>query len=123
MTLTNILQVELTKYFTLAVMTISEWWVSVGRLQKFLEIPEFSSPLQDKPTIKVDNEIAISLKNVSCLWDSNTTITNEDNHIEEGDLKMTALMDINLDLRMNELTFIVGSVGSGKSALLLSLAG
>lgn len=140
MALTNVLQLELTKHLSLGVMAGSECWVSMKRIQKFIELPELdephsknimkpsSSPSTNAATNNTSN-IAISLSNASCYWEvghNNDTNSNADTSAGSTDLvdsRVLALSNINLELRMNELTCIVGIVGSGKSALLLALAG
>ena len=85
----------------------------------------------------------LSLDHVTCYWNSNKTMTeytleedavkespqaDDDNwHIlkQEKSSALTdlALSNISIDFDINSLTFIVGSVGSGKSALLQALIG
>lgn len=48
-TLINIMQLEMTKHVALGVMSVSECYVSISRIQKFLEFPEL-------PHDRIDNE-------------------------------------------------------------------
>lgn len=74
----------------------------------------------------------LSFKDVTCMWDFNH------HKVEDGSSRaeasgnssnsdnnngIIALDSINVDLRMNELTFVIGPVGSGKSAFLYAAAG
>ena len=93
----------------------------------------------------IDSKV-LSLDNVTCFWNirastrqSNITkgktehqlepsLTNKNDLVELQQeetiaINDTALSHINIDFDMNTLTFIVGSVGSGKSALLQALIG
>lgn len=160
-TLVNILQLELTKHVALGVMGVSEVYVSISRIQKFLEYPEKpSSQSEEESTMMAsdegtgNDEIAVHLKNVYCYWNfvqeqqgatgrtstvtkipsiSTTlsenpgqgSITNNaalaGNSFEPG---MTlALSDISLELKAGQLTCVIGTVGSGKSALLQAIVG
>ena len=167
-------------------MGVSEVYVSITRIQKFLEFPERPDLQQldnnnnDNNDIMDDNEkgdnnvhddgdaasdnnkhnsndddIVISLSNVDCYWNyiqqataatppattELLSITDEsadaskiiEGKKEKGDDQDTdnsvtsslipALSDINLDLRRGQLTCVIGTVGSGKSALLQAVVG
>merc|ERR1719491_2324924 len=173
MSFINILQLEVTKHFSLGIMAVSECWVSVSRLQQFLESPELlppkslplsssltSSPSSSSssfpstattttaatdpvtgllpPNTEQTNRPVLSLTNVTCNWYEttpltiNTATTGTTNNPPPTTLSPLlpppstchiALSDINLTLHRGSLTCIVGPVGSGKSALLLALAG
>eukprot|EP00536_Pseudo-nitzschia_multiseries_P013764 jgi/Psemu1/245584/estExt_Genewise1.C_6110003 len=58
-TLVNILQLEMTKHVSLGVMGISEVYVSISRIQKFLEFPETPEPKS------VHSSLTLALSNVS----------------------------------------------------------
>ena len=176
-TLVNILQLELTKHVSLGVMGVSEVYVSISRIQKFLEFPERPSSNksneEEEGKDKVNEEatsiteeasngskeVVISMSNVDCYWnfvqqkDSSaattmkTALLSENNNIvitaptavstkdpessrhddqdtDSADLNLTpALSDINLDLERGQLTCVIGTVGSGKSALLQAIVG
>ena len=73
------------------------------------------------------DEIALKLQNVSCFWNPHGPLgPSVTEAVVDGNLqrdnRALALKRINIDLKMNELTFVIGSVGSGKSAFLLALA-
>jgi len=137
MTLTNVLQIELTKHLSLGVMALSECWVSIRRIQQFLEVPELASPKIEAGSNQPDishslptdgitaKERAIKLANVTCYWDINDPASNSDQlETSESTANNTiALSNISVTLDMSELTCIIGPVGSGKSALLHLLAG
>ncbi|VEU45153.1 unnamed protein product [Pseudo-nitzschia multistriata] len=176
-TLVNILQLELTKHVSLGVMGVSEVYVSISRIQKFLEFPErpagntskcvanllsgegkmdrgpkgaddlIASSTDSEPN---DQKIAISLSNVDCYWnqvkacDSRSdekvsptgpeldmvkpasTSSSEKEEETESAIDsglVSALSDISLDLERGRLTCVIGTVGSGKSALLQAVVG
>ena len=105
----------------------SECWVSVTRIQKFLESPELTTnrTLGTTKIVEVEdmkeNQLMLSLSNVTCNWYENAVPTNTEmldqsgvHGWEELQSNATALVGINLELRSNSLTCIIGSVGSGK---------
>ena len=94
--------------------------VSLHRIQKYLESPEMM-PGGNKVEGVEDLDV-VTLKNVTCYWDE-SNISTEDNEAHMDFDRPIALSNISLSLRKNELTCIVGAVGSGKSALLYALAG
>ena len=81
--LINILQMELTKHVSLGIMGVSELYVSLGRIQRFLESPELLIPdhhesnnhsisdetIKTEPALKSYNDdVAIALDHVTCYW-------------------------------------------------------
>eukprot|EP00551_Chaetoceros_affinis_P005474 CAMPEP_0203667918 /NCGR_PEP_ID=MMETSP0090-20130426/4657_1 /ASSEMBLY_ACC=CAM_ASM_001088 /TAXON_ID=426623 /ORGANISM="Chaetoceros affinis, Strain CCMP159" /LENGTH=1016 /DNA_ID=CAMNT_0050532209 /DNA_START=684 /DNA_END=3731 /DNA_ORIENTATION=- len=113
-------------YVAHALLCCADTWISVRRIQKFLQIPELShcekkhNAVIFGGTLQEDDvdEILISMRDVSCSWDLNDTITEA-----HDEYRFLALEKISVDLKKNELTFVIGPVGSGKSAFLLALAG
>ena len=72
-TLINILQLEMTKHVSLGVMGVSEAYVSITRIQKFLEFPErpsitITSIEEDNNDNDKDTDSAISMSHVDCYW-------------------------------------------------------
>jgi ATP-binding cassette, subfamily C (CFTR/MRP), member 4 len=130
-TLINILQLEMTKHASLAVMATSEVYVSIGRIQQFLEFPELERSADDSDEGTLDGDVAIALQNVKCYWNevkSNKAGSNS----ETVDLSVadsaattpglfTALHNVSVEFRRGELTAIIGAVGCGKSALLQAI--
>ena len=106
----------------------AECSVSVRRIQHFLEIPELPICQNNKNDLKgknQNNNLALSLCDVSCFWNFNSKKNGREENIENDSINngVLALDNISIDLNKNELTCVVGSVGSGKSAFLLALAG
>ncbi|GMI15445.1 hypothetical protein TrVE_jg3537 [Triparma verrucosa] len=101
MTLINIVQFTMTKFFSLGIMGCSEVIVSIDRLEEFLKLKERVVGANTKCD---DGANAIEMRGVTALWD------------EES--KVTAIDDIDLTIPKNSLTCVIGPVGSGKSALL-----
>ena len=159
-TLVNILQLELTKHVSLGVMGVSEVYVSISRIQRFLEFPEKPESLETEPnpnqtevskTYKEskNDAPAISLQNIDCCWnfveepfgavtgDSPimpakppsvvSTKSEMDDSIGGNSFREAgltpALFNVSLDLMMGQLTCVIGTVGSGKSALLQAIVG
>jgi ATP-binding cassette subfamily C (CFTR/MRP) protein 4 len=75
-TLINVLQLEMTKHVSLGVMGVSEVYVSITRIQHFLQFPERPTILQHmseeqemKDTAGAHNDkVIISMSNVDCYW-------------------------------------------------------
>lgn len=76
--------------------------VALGRIRSFLTLPEFSHPVAT-PTL----ESAIEISDATFMWSE----------------KRTALTIPRLNIKRGELVVVVGSIGSGKSALLLGILG
>ena len=127
MVLVNVAQMEITKHLSLAVMGTSECWVSVSRIQRFIQTPELKARVEEFIPDGNDKR-AIIVKDVSCHWSSASDLRpNGNQNIEEGpddfDGLIVALDGINIEFQMGQLTCIVGNVGSGKSAFVSMLAG
>lgn len=116
MTLLNILHFSITKHLANSMMHLSEGYVSSERIQTFLEVPDASS-LVMKRDKRIGSQPVITFANVSCKWGDNK-------QVDEGDTaSASALSDVSLSFKAGKLNCVSGKVGSGKSALLLSLAG
>jgi ATP-binding cassette subfamily C (CFTR/MRP) protein 4 len=128
-TLINIVQLTMTKFFSLAVMSVAEVNVSIRRVQEFLDIKEVG---QSSLNFTKDAPCVLSFSDVTCYWEtddsddektqlsvSNVTL-GESSH---DSWKTVALAGINLKFEMGGMYCIIGPVGSGKSALLQAISG
>jgi len=127
MVLINVAQMEITKHLSLAVMGASECWVSVSRIQRFIQSPELAT-IEDEFMPEAGDERAIVVKDVTCHWSSNPVLSPEGGrNTEEGaeDFSglIVALNGVDIEFQMGQLTCIIGAVGSGKSAFISMLAG
>lgn len=123
MSLTSVLQIELTKHLSLGVMSGSECWVSMTRIQKFLETSELKSENKcDKNGCNLQGDNVLELKNVTCHWGQNQDRSHDESMKSTFD-RTVALNNVSLALEKKDFLCIVGAVGSGKSALLYALAG
>jgi ATP-binding cassette, subfamily C (CFTR/MRP), member 4 len=121
MTLVNIVQLEMTKHVSLAVMGVSECYVSIKRIESFLKFPELPNVRETQQLeYNIDDKVAISMVNVDCYWNEDSSNNNETNVKSST---FSALSNISLDFNHGELTCIIGTVGSSKSALLQALVG
>jgi ATP-binding cassette subfamily C (CFTR/MRP) protein 4 len=152
MSLINVVQFTLTKFTALGVMGVSEVYVSIQRIQCYLESTEqqqhrrsiSTNSITDTPkTIEEDsNNVVISIQQVTSYWDTitktdsiSTNTTNDS--LNQGDasstidveesmsesLPIVALDKIDLELHRGQLCCVIGPVGAGKSSLLLAIAG
>jgi ATP-binding cassette subfamily C (CFTR/MRP) protein 4 len=89
-TLINILQMEMTKHVSLAVMAVSECYVSIARIQKFLELPELDQKQQQyaycqennnnedgnsdnghpRNSSSLPNGACLVMEHVTCYWNN-----------------------------------------------------
>ncbi|KAL9182396.1 hypothetical protein ACHAXT_013048 [Thalassiosira profunda] len=129
--LINVAQMEITKHLSLAVMGTSECWVSISRIQRFLETPELVTG-EEQPLASDDNEFAaIVASHVTCHWNGNgkssvRTLASDadaENIVADASGLIVALEDVNVEFDLGTLTCIIGAVGAGKSALIQMLAG
>lgn len=82
-------------------------YISVNRIEKYLNAPEITKNTTDSPNISFDN--------ASIAWPS-------DEEKEEDDLRYV-LRDINVSFPNNELSVVSGKTGTGKSLLLAAILG
>jgi ABC-type multidrug transport system fused ATPase/permease subunit len=91
---------------------------SLRRIASYLTSEELTPYVQDLPP-KVDGGGQIEVKHGSFLWSTS-------NQIRDGEVTppdSPALCDVNLRVEPGEVVAVVGSVGSGKSALMKGLLG
>jgi ATP-binding cassette subfamily C (CFTR/MRP) protein 4 len=133
--LVNIMQLELARGVALAVMAVSECYVSVGRIQKFLEFPELpretmgeiSSRMmlrQSQRSLVVNMDgVALSFSRVRCYWNKvDKMVPMKDIGRRQSYLSTKPALDfLNIEFKFGELTAVIGPVGCGKSAFLLAL--
>lgn len=115
--------------YELSIQGVSEAFVSIRRIQNFLEFPELPDAADrenPKPVVlskPQPGEPAISLLNVTCNWNEVVELGEATGILESSNQSesVAALADITLDFHRGQLTCLVGPVGSGKSALLQAL--
>lgn len=112
-TLFNMLQYILAKHIPNAITGLAECFISCKRIQAFLTLPEWhlngqEGKMMDIKRISNTHEV-LSLSHVYCFWDRSCSAL--------------ALSDVSLSLEAGKLYCLIGIVGSGKSALLSSIAG
>lgn len=84
--------------------------VSLGRIRDFLTGEELQNCVERLPPARQHGEEAVTLKDVTLLWDP-------------LDKSSICLADINYTARKGELSCIVGRVGAGKSSFLRGILG
>lgn len=105
--------------FVRGVAELSEAYVSVQRLQSFLESDEMITNRDDSPAA---NDAAISVTNLTANWTVTKKMPVKAETIEEIGLKTNeqwserhdTLNAINVTIRKGALVGIVGAVGSGE---------
>ena len=135
MVLINVAQMEITKHLSLAVMGVAECWVSISRIQRFLETPELEKSCE--LLADDDDGTAMIASHVTCHWNGNgrrsSISTMLSTQSSSGELEVdptmdsfgliVALDDVSVEFGLGSLTCVIGAVGSGKSALIQMLAG
>ncbi|XP_077869738.1 LOW QUALITY PROTEIN: ATP-binding cassette sub-family C member 10-like, partial [Saccoglossus kowalevskii] len=114
---------------------LMEAWVSMNRLQTFMDLQELNLCLYyEQGPSEEDIDTYVSIKKSSFHWEWHLTTTDEKS---TGDVQVTGdsnsalsvdgrilkLTDINLEVRKGQLIGIIGRVGSGKSSLLSAITG
>ncbi|CAM0141904.1 hypothetical protein VKS41_004394 [Umbelopsis sp. WA50703] len=107
-----------------------QFWISVKRVQTYLDEPEIDSP----PPIDMSVPSRIALSNATVTWPS--VAENAQKQVEpQSGVNSSAssttakngegfiLKDIDIEFPNGELSIICGSTGSGKTLLMLSLLG
>jgi ATP-binding cassette, subfamily C (CFTR/MRP), member 4 len=124
LSLNNILQMTLARLVPNAIMGLSECHVSCRRIQAFLQLPEcqevHGSKFKESTSSERDSSSAaiLSLTNTTSYWEQMPSQGND------GKMHRTTAVDsVTLQFFPSTLHTIVGKVGSGKSALLLTIAG
>ena len=107
---------------------MSECSVSIRRIQHFLEFPERPGeqipPEGSLSERKEENEVAVTISDMSCYWNLVANVAGrEDVALENSQALVPALSNISIEFRRGELTCVIGTVGSGKSALLQAIVG
>lgn len=103
--------------------------MSIGRIQRFLESPE--QHVSNTANDALEDGVAISMEAVCCQWNHVRDISTKkigDGEEEEDDEASSAslaaaLKDVSIEFQRGQLTCIIGTVGSGKSALLQAIVG
>lgn len=83
LTLINVVQFTMTKFFAYAVMSVSECYVSVHRIQQFFELPEIEDI---EETRMMDEGPLLSITGVSSYWDLNSEMAEDDLEVESVDV-------------------------------------
>jgi len=105
-------------FYPLLIDSLASGKNSLRRIASYLTSEELTSYVQALPP-KADGSGQIDIKNGSFLWSTSNLIN--DGEVTPPD--SPALCDVNLKVKSGEVVAVVGSVGSGKSALIKSILG
>ncbi|XP_015790855.1 multidrug resistance-associated protein 4 [Tetranychus urticae] len=109
MALIRQLQQSITVFIPAAITMGCESWITIGRIAKFLLLPERESSEPIGRSISSSKETKVVFEKVSASW--------KDSPDE------LCLQNISFDISRGQLMAIVGTVGSGKSSLLMAILG
>ncbi|GBP44642.1 ABC transporter C family member 13 [Eumeta japonica] len=107
---------------------LTEAWVSIKRIQRLLELSDMDPDhYYDKVDRNRDEDKVIILKKVTCTWPEPAKTHDEENeeNVDETPrgVGTFVLQELNLEVCVGELVAVTGTVGAGKSSLLLALLG
>ena len=117
--LCNMMQISVNLQLNNAIICCSETLVSCSRINKFLMLAEHNSG-DSKRRLVLSSAAAppkpglpaIRMERLSANWPK-----------DDEQKKTNVFQDLNLEIKQNELVFVVGRVGSGKSSVFLSILG
>ena len=128
LSLANVIQLNLTKFFTFSVQNAAEGLITFKRLKEYLILSENESIKNlnrntDNPIVLMDGKKnSIQDESVAVKFD-NASFSYGDGDNQEGKIRQMILNNLNFEVKSKELIGICGKVGSGKSSLLLSILG
>lgn len=126
MELVRNLGISLTVFFPEAVSCYAEFVVACRRCDDFLDLPETTTATlasREKQTNytklseKVVNKAAIEVHNVTCCWSV------QDLEVSLQKSESPVLKQLSFTVKQGQLLVVGGRVGSGKSSILLAIAG
>ena len=94
-----------------AIRSIMNSRFSFSKIKQFLDYDEITNPKRDKDK----NDVILSLKATNLTW-----MTNNNNQ-DKDESFCFRLKNIDLQIKANSLIMIIGSIGSGKTALVKAL--
>lgn len=105
----------------------SECFISIKRLYKFFCTPELERTIfSTNPELEAEGQM-LNFSHVTCHWNDDWKEETNDlteNVADSSNVELcVALNDISFNFRSDELLCVIGSVGCGKSALLMAIAG
>src|SRR5690242_5124675 len=98
--------------FTDDINRLLEAWVSLKRLERFMECSDVNKSHYSQHISNRLPETIITMRNATFGWDSPDSAN-----------KRMILRNIDLSVKEEQLVMVIGHVGSGKSSLLLSILG
>ncbi|XP_057563578.1 ATP-binding cassette sub-family C member 4 isoform X2 [Hippopotamus amphibius kiboko] len=99
-------RLTVTLFFPSAVEKVSEAFVSIRRIKKFLLLDEIS---QCNPQLPPDGKIIVHVQDFTAFWDKAS--------------ETPTLQGLSFTVRPSELLAVIGPVGAGKSSLLSAVLG
>ncbi|RKP21464.1 P-loop containing nucleoside triphosphate hydrolase protein [Rozella allomycis CSF55] len=112
--LLNVIRLTMTNFFPLAVESVSASLISLERIREILVSPEIGIENAEES----DEDLIV--ENASFSWGVNSTSSVDDKMIPMQEHSV-ALRDLDFKIRQGELCIVIGTFGSGKSSLLLSI--
>ncbi|KAL4445550.1 hypothetical protein ABPG74_004624 [Tetrahymena malaccensis] len=114
-----------------SIQSILKCFISYRRIQSYLNLKEIDQNYQiedDGNKQILLNEVAISIKNKKFIWPSNSIqrqsknpILNQKTQEDFENEDQFQLCAENIEIKKGSLNFVIGKIGSGKTAFLLSI--
>uniref|UniRef100_A0A3P9LA07 Multidrug resistance-associated protein 4 n=1 Tax=Oryzias latipes TaxID=8090 RepID=A0A3P9LA07_ORYLA len=100
-------RLTITLFFPFAIEKVSEFLISIQRIQKFLLLHEVAPQHLGLPVAEKD--CMVKIQDLTCYWDKN--------------LEAPTLQNMCFTVRPEQLLAVIGPVGAGKSSLLSAILG
>ncbi|KAI8868431.1 P-loop containing nucleoside triphosphate hydrolase protein [Ramicandelaber brevisporus] len=134
MALFNVVRLTITNFVPTALEALSEARVSSRRIVDFMLLPELKPISRQVLGDDVNNDgngsdieksnVAVEITGASFAWEAPDHVTEAPSDVSKAvNQRQVTLHSLNVSIRRNEVTVVVGPVGSGKTSLAMAILG